>query len=95
VGSTERYQIRVMVDASAFLQDLRLYVRRLQESILTSGFYATNEEIWVTTQLQGLIEEIESGYATLTSTGSLRPAQEARVGQTESQPDSRGPGECR
>lgn len=60
-----RYQVRVMVDASAFLDDLRLYVRRLHEGNEQLGLYATNEQLWVCAQLALLTEEIESGYATL------------------------------
>ena len=90
-----RTQYRIMVDASAFLDDLRLYVRRLSESIVQMGAFATDQEIWVTAQLQNLIWEIEDGYATLVSTWKVpqRTAPpEAGLGTPEPEHHAQRPG---
>jgi len=65
-----------MVDASAFLDELRLCSHRLRDSIELLGLYATTEEIFVHRTLTELVKEIEDGYTTL-----LRPAEHAAAPQ--------------
>jgi len=94
VGSqNKRYQLRVMVDASAFIDDLRLFSARLGDSIALLGLYATNKEIFVHAGLDRLIREIESGYATILRPEEQPTASEARLGSSEPQCKFGHPGE--
>jgi hypothetical protein len=90
-ASSKRYEIRVMVDACVFLDELRLCVRRLVEAITDGGMIVPDQLLWTCATLQNIVWEIEDGYTTLCSTG-LRSAPEAGVGAAEPQPDADGPG---
>lgn len=81
-----------MVDASAFVDDLRLFSARLADSIAMLGLYATNEEIWVAQGLAALVKEIEDGYETLLRPQDQPAATQAGVGSAEPEPDARRTG---
>ena len=74
MGSMKRYDIRVMIDASAFLDHLRLCSARLDDAIEEDGIFASREINFVRYTLGDIVKEIEDGYATL-----LRPQVGAKA----------------
>lgn len=80
MGSQKRYDIRVMIDASAFLDDLRLMACRQEDAIMSSGLYTSEGLTFVSAKLQHIIWEIENGYETLLHSSAHRASSQDRVG---------------